>query len=178
VQILTNSSTSTRALVQRPPAKATPLPKANLDSVSFGVFQPASKHMGAPQNPKKSSNKWKGALIGGAAGALIGGVGGAIGGSVGSVATAPVVAFMGGAAAASTYTFRGNGKTMTAQAEARSVFTRLGRRGRRWSGRTRHRSRPGLRPGLLSEAFSWNVKKPTSAAPSQARPCRVLVRGC
>lgn len=125
MQILTNSSTSTRALVQRPPAaKATPLPKANLDSVSFGVFQPASKHMGAPQNPKKS-NKWKGALIGGAAGALIGGVGGAIGGSVGSVATAPVVAFMGGAAAASTYTFRGNGKTMTAQAEARSVFTRV-----------------------------------------------------
>lgn len=124
MQILTHTPRSTSVLVNRPPALSTALPEASGDSVTLGALQPAPRKPGGTQ-PKKSS-RWKNALIGGAVGALAGSVGGAIGGSVGSVAVAPVVAFMGGAAAASTYQFRGGvSREMTAQAEARSLFTRV-----------------------------------------------------
>jgi hypothetical protein len=91
------------------------------DSVTLGVLQPG------PAKPpaQKAKGRWKTALIGGAAGALVGSLGGAMGGSVGGVAVAPVVAMMGGAAAASTYKFHGNSKGTTASAETRSLITRV-----------------------------------------------------
>lgn len=75
--------------------------------------------------PHAKSSPWKGALIGGAIGAVVGTIGGAIGGAVGSVAVAPVVAFMGGAAAASTIKFRGDHKGTNPSAEAKSMLVRV-----------------------------------------------------
>lgn len=75
--------------------------------------------------PQGKPSPWKGALIGGAVGAVLGAVGGAIGGAVGSVAVAPVVAFMGGAAAASTIKFRGDHKGTNPSAEAKSMLVRV-----------------------------------------------------
>ena len=119
MQILTNTPAA-RLLPSRPKLNA-PLPEGASDMVTLGVLRPAPK----PGAPPAKSSPWKMALLGGAVGAALGAVGGAIGGSVGSVAVAPVVAFMGGAAAASVFKFRGDSKGTNASAEGRSLFTRV-----------------------------------------------------
>ena len=97
------------------PANQQSAPKSVEDSVTLTPGKP----------PQGKPNPWKGALIGGAVGAVLGAVGGAIGGAVGSVAVAPVVAFMGGAAAASTIKFRGDHKGANPSAETKSMLVRV-----------------------------------------------------
>jgi hypothetical protein len=108
-------------------ARPKPLPVSNEtvlpqgDSVTFGstALKPASP-------AGRHGSQWKAALIGGAAGAVLGGLGGALGGSVGSIAVAPVVALMGGAAAASAFKFHGDSKgRVTSSAETRSLLLRV-----------------------------------------------------
>ena len=122
MQILTSSSSSRKLVTGSRPQLNAPLPaEVRGDSVTLGVLVPKP----SPRMPVQKSSKWKTALIGASVGALAGAVGGAIGGSVGSVAVAPVVAFMGGAAAASTFKFRTDKNGTKANSEARSLFTRV-----------------------------------------------------
>lgn len=120
MQILTNTP-SPRPFSSRPNL-STPRPKeAGGDQVTLGVLVPKP----SPKMPASKSSKWKTALLGGGIGALVGVAGGAIGGSVGSVAVAPVVAFMGGAAAASVFKFKSDRSGTHASAETRSLLTRV-----------------------------------------------------
>lgn len=120
MQILTHSPIS-RSLAGRPSLN-TALPKElSGDRVTLGVLVPKP----SPKMPEPRSSRWKSALLGGGIGALVGVVGGAIGGSVGSVAVAPVVAFMGGAAAASVFKFKSDKAGTRASAETRSLLTRV-----------------------------------------------------
>lgn len=122
MNILTSTSANRNLVTSsRPKLNAPVSAQTSGDSVTLGALEPKP----SPRTPVQKSNKWKTALIGGGIGALVGVVGGAIGGSVGSVAVAPVVACMGGAAAASVFKFKTGKSGTTASAETRSLLTRV-----------------------------------------------------